>query len=297
MSGVGSMAAGRVDRDSTSCAQQSDRARRELDHLLRALSHDMSANFMLLESAFDRLQQAVQEKADPELVEMAAHVSACLGESKRFLGDLIRLGKTGSVEMEPDRVPLGQVVDEVLFEQQQVLGDREVNLNVDHSLPAVWCNRQRLKQILSNLLRNALRHGCDPAAPRISISAEREPADTSSSGTVRIRVHDNGPGIDRQLADEAFLPGRRLPGAAAEGSGMGLAIVRKIAEHYGGSAWIDPDGPPGTTVVVTLPGVADRPPGADVDYPNLGHDGPHHGEPMHPHQLRSAQPRRRHRRS
>ena len=68
-----------------------------------------------------------------------------------------------------------------------------------------------------------------------------------------LSIHDNGPGIPVASREEIFLPGRRLPGAHESGSGMGLAIVRKIVEHYGGQAFVDPLCPNGAAVVVTLP--------------------------------------------
>ena len=66
-------------------------------------------------------------------------------------------------------------------------------------------------------------------------------------------VHDNGPGIPQQMSREIFLPGRRLPTTAADGSGMGLAIVKKIVEYYGGQVYVDSRGPRGTTMAVRLP--------------------------------------------
>jgi len=85
-----------------------------------------------------------------------------------------------------------------------------------------------------------------------------------------------------------FLPGRRLPGAQSEGSGMGLAIVRKIAEYYGGSVSVDTTCPAGTSLLVLLPSPTvrqelprDHAPGGELC---LGHDAPHQSTRMHPHQ-------------
>jgi signal transduction histidine kinase len=140
-----------------------------------------------------------------------------------------------------------------------------VEIDVRHPLAEVWCNRHRFKQLLTNLVRNAVRHGCDPQRPRISVTAEEKAVCPTPVGPragpdrfVVLRIHDNGPGIDPRYHEEIFLPGRRLPRAAPEGTGMGLAIVRKIAEHYGGSAELDRDCPGGTAFLVRLPRAPDR---------------------------------------
>lgn len=257
MSTVETVAVGRRERDFSQMAQELRRAHEDLDHFIRALSHDMSANFMLLESSFGRLKDALADAPPERRAELASHVQACIDQSRRFLDDLIHLAKTGSVEMEPERVELAAVVDDVLFEQDELLRERNIRVDVRRPLPAVWYNRQRLRQIVTNLVRNAIRHGCDPECPRITIQAQREPSVTAHDDvypTVRLGIHDNGRGIDPRFAEEVFLPGKRLAGAADDGSGMGLAIVRKIAEHYGGSARVEygPEG--GTTIAVVLPG-------------------------------------------
>ena len=72
------------------------------------------------------------------------------------------------------------------------------------------------------------------------------------------RIHDDGPGIGRRFRRKVFLPGMRLTSARGEGSGMGLAIIKKIVEHYGGSVRVDPNGQAGTAFVVSLPEPSDQ---------------------------------------
>lgn len=243
--------------ESRQLLDQLRRSRDEVDHSIRALSHDMMANFMLLESSFKGLKLALEQPDRAQLHGLVAHVEACLRESKRFLDDLAVLARTGSVQMEPARVEVEDVLDEVLFEQRELLGARCIQVEVRRPLAAVWCNRQRLKQVLTNLLRNAVKHGCDPVQPRITLSAEpaAESSPEPAGPEVMIRVHDNGPGIPACFHEEIFLPGRRLRENSEEGAGMGLAIVRKIAEYYGGAAEVDARCPAGTAILVRLPAV------------------------------------------
>ncbi len=228
----------------------------ELDHLVRALSHDMSANFMLLEHSFGRLKRSLSHLPHAELHGHVSHVEACLQQSHRLLDDLVQLARTGRVEMEHDRVELAGVVDEVLFEQRELLAQRDVEVAVRQPLPVCWVNQRRLKQIVTNLVRNAVQHGCDPEHPRITITPVRQPSSRRGLSAQRMAafgVHDNGPGIERRYHEEIFLPGRRLAESGPEGSGMGLAIVKKIVDYYGGAVYVDPRCRDGATLVVVLP--------------------------------------------
>ncbi len=227
-----------------------------MDDFVRALSHDMSANFMLLENSFTHLKKSLDEistrPTSGSVDDHVAHVDACLHESQRLLDDLALLARTGSVEMEPDRVELAAVLEEVLFEQHRLLQESGIEVIVRRPLPTFWCNPGRLKQIVTNLIRNAARHGCDPDQPRIVVLPATPPG-SNGRNMAAFHVHDNGPGIDRQLHREIFLPGRRYAGNGVDGSGMGLAIVAKLVMHYGGTVCIDSEFSSGTAFLVTLP--------------------------------------------
>tara|TARA_B100000029_G_scaffold505120_1_gene585265 strand:- start:290 stop:964 length:675 start_codon:yes stop_codon:yes gene_type:complete len=218
---------------------------------MRELTHDINANFMVLRDSFDQLKQQVDENPLPRLMEGAAHVEACLLESKRLLDDLATLAKTGAVQMEPERVQLSDVVKETLFEQEELLKQREIMVYIGDAFPTVSCNRKRVKQVVTNLVRNAAIHGCDSQTPHIKIHCERIEQDGVSF--VKMVVHDNGAGIPLAMAEDIFEPGIQGNPREQEGSGMGLAIVRRIAEHHGGSAYVDRDVHDGTAIVITLP--------------------------------------------
>lgn len=250
------VAAARRNREQRATFQRLHRAHHDLDHFVRALSHDMNANFMLLDHSFRALQRSYGKAPLAGLTDGFSHVDACLKQSRRFLEDLVTLGRTGSVSMEPVSVELSKVFDEVFFEQRELLEERRAHIDCDPGLPAVWCNEGRVKQVMTNLIRNALRHGCDRHSPRITVSqiAPREAA----GEFVWLSIHDNGPGILPESREEIFAPGKRLPGAHESGSGMGLAIVRKIVEHYGGRVFVDPQCIEGTAFIVTLPAAPTR---------------------------------------
>jgi len=248
-----SLAAARLKKQNATMVEQLRRAHAELDHFVRALSHDMSANFMLLDQSFRQLRGACPQAPDAGMHDVFSHVEACLRESERFIRDLVMLAKTGSIQMEPERVELAPLIEDVLFEQAGLLDERGVRVKIARELPAVWCNEGRVRQVFTNLVRNAVRHGCAIDRPEIEISAIASPRAFNRGHFVWLRVYDNGRGIPPAAREEIFLPGKRLPGAHESGVGMGLAIVRKIIDHYGGEIFVDPQCEAGTAFVFSLP--------------------------------------------
>ena len=151
-------------------------------------------------------------------------------------------------------------MQEALYEQRELLEARGIQVTVDPDLPSVWCNPARAKQVLTNLIRNAAKHGCDADHPRIIVGrrvAVEPPtaAEPTQPNLEWLVVYDNGPGIPAAAHEEVFLPGKRLPGAHPDGSGMGLSIVRRIVDYYGGRVVVDPDVHAGTAIIFSLPAV------------------------------------------
>jgi len=215
----------------------------------------LRANLYLLEDSIEHLKHCQAARTSPEVAAGLTHVEACLAQSKSYLNDLLTLARTGTVDMEAGKVDAAHVLGEVLYELSELIDDRRIQVRTENPLPKLWCNRKRLKQVFTNLLRNAILHGGDRQEPQIAIFAESDP----SAKRAAICIADNGPGIPAESRERIFLPGQRLASANPEGSGMGLAIVEKIVEHYGGRVLVDGNDRWRTIFRVWLPAVADPP--------------------------------------
>ncbi len=265
----------------------------EILHALRGLSHDMGASQIMLEHSFRRLKSLLEatriDETPPEDIDLSLRqVEACMKASRGYLDDVLRLSTSGTAEMEPEPVDLAAIVDRVLLEQTPLLNEWGVRVQVRRPLPAVWCHPDRLRQILTNLLRNAVLHGCDPERPQITVHACSHPDRDDSMAA--IRIHDNGPGIDRRRRREIFLPGRRLSDAQIDGSGWGLPTAKRIAERFGGSLALDTDCTTGTAFILALPGANDALDRSDNPEPfedgrgwRIQLDARHHGPLRHGH--------------
>jgi len=151
-------------------------------------------------------------------------------------------------------VELRPVVEDVLREHRQMLADRKIDVVIEDPLPAVWCHADRLKQVVTNLLRNAILHGCDAQRRRSPLP---RPPRRDAAGQFRRRwaafqVRDNGPGIEPSLHRKIFLPGWRPPrGAPTAGHGSGDR--RKLVRQFGGKVYVDPACVRGAALVVSCP--------------------------------------------
>lgn len=127
--------------------------------------------------------------------------------------------------------------------------NKGIRLQVASRFPRLACRRIHLRQILENLVGNAIKYIGSQAAPRIEIGWEEQDTD------VVLFVHDNGMGIDQAMTEEIFIPFQRLVGDEISGAGIGLSVVKTIVELYGGRVWVKSQLGVGSTFYVQLPTV------------------------------------------
>lgn len=166
-----------------------------------------------------------------------------------LVGDVLDTSRieAGTFSYRFDEVDLGRVVDEAV--DVAVLAQQEVPVvvSVRGALPAIRGDRARLRQVLGNLIENAVKYS--PEGGEVYVSA------ASANGAVRIAVRDAGPGIPRDQQTRIFEKFGRVdvPGASKPGTGLGLFIARSIAEAHGGSLDVSSGAEPGSTFTLTLP--------------------------------------------
>ena len=162
-----------------------------------------------------------------------------------LIDDLLLYSRAGRGQTERRPVDVGEVVRDVLWALGPQLRERDAEVSVAQ-LPTVMAERGMLRQIFQNLIANAIKFG-DPGRPYVQIRAEREP------GAWRFEIEDNGSGIEPRHADRVFEMFQRLHGREVPGSGIGLAIVKRLTERLGGRVAVGPAAPKGSIFTVTLP--------------------------------------------
>ncbi len=166
-----------------------------------------------------------------------------------LVGDVLDTSRieAGTFSYRFEEVDLSRVVDEAI--ETAVLAQQEVPVVASGhgALPAVRGDRTRLRQVLGNLIENAVKYSPEGGEVRVSAAA--------ANGEVRIAVRDAGPGIPRDHQTRIFEKFGRVdvPGASKPGTGLGLFIARSIAEAHGGSLDVSSGAEPGSTFTLTLP--------------------------------------------
>jgi signal transduction histidine kinase len=166
-----------------------------------------------------------------------------------LVGDVLDTSRieAGTFSYRFEEVDLGSVVDEAVEAAALAQQDVPVVASVRGALPAVRGDRARLRQVLGNLIENAVKYSPEGGEVRVSAAA--------ANGAVRIAVRDVGPGIPRDQQGRIFEKFGRVdvPGASKPGTGLGLFIARSIAEAHGGSLDVSSGAEPGSTFTLTLP--------------------------------------------
>ena len=165
---------------------------------------------------------------------------------EQLILDLLALSRIGREGRAPEAVPLGKVADALLLEWEERIRTRGI-IVIRHELSPLWGVRTQIEQVMANLVSNAIKYLSDSPQPVIEIGAK------DGGGMVECYVKDNGIGIDPAYHEKVFEIFQRLKETDAEGTGVGLAIVKKIVEGAGGRIWIESAKGQGATFRFTWP--------------------------------------------
>jgi signal transduction histidine kinase/putative methionine-R-sulfoxide reductase with GAF domain len=223
-------------------------AHAELDSFVYSVSHDLKAPLVAAQGMAGALLEDYNDVLDPTARHYLARLQANVQHMERLIQDLLALSRVGREGRPPEAVPLDEVVGEVLAELAEPLRARGVQVEVGR-LPVLRGIRTQVEQVMANLVGNALKYLGDAPAPRIEIGA----AAPDAGGLVECFVRDNGIGIDPAYHARVFEIFQRLGEVKAEGTGVGLAIVRKIVEGAGGRVWVESARGAGATFRFTWP--------------------------------------------
>ncbi len=205
---------------------------KELDTFVYTVSHDLKAPLVTLQGMADLLLSEYEGKLDEQGRHYLDRLKANAQQMEQLVLDLLALSRVGKEGHSPEEVSLDQVVEDLLLEWGETIRVRGIRV-VHHGLPTLWGVRTHIEQVMTNLLGNAVKYLGDSAAPVIEIGAK------DGGEMVECTVRDNGIGIDPAYHEKIFEIFQRLKETEAEGTGVGLAIVKKIIEGAGGRTWVE----------------------------------------------------------
>ena len=225
-------------------------ANEELKNFGYVVSHDLKAPLRAIGSLADWLSTDYADKFDDEGKEHMRLLISRVHRMDGLIDGILQYSRVGRVKETIAAVELNRLVREVI---DLLAPPENITVTIDNSLPTVMAEPTRIQQVFQNLLSNAIKYMDKPEGEiRIACGAEGK--------HWKFSITDNGPGIDQQHFEKIFQLFQTLaPRDRVESTGVGLALVKKIVEMYGGRIWLESTVGRGSTFFFTLPRTAASP--------------------------------------
>ncbi len=226
---------------------QFETVNKELEAFTYSVSHDLRAPLRHIQGYTEMLAKETQDRLSAKAQRHLQVIADASEKMSQLVDDLLSFSRMGRTEMHETKVALERLVQETIQDLEMATRGRAITWNIA-PLPAVIGDRSMLKQVFANLLDNAVKYSRprNPAEIEIGCSDRQD-------GWGTFFVRDNGVGFDMKYAHRLFGVFQRLHRADEfEGTGIGLANVRRIVARHGGRVWIEAAVNKGTAVFVTL---------------------------------------------
>jgi signal transduction histidine kinase len=226
-----------------------NKSNEELEQFAYVASHDLQEPLRKISTFSDRLQTKYGELLPPEAHELLDRMTSAVGRMRVLINDLLLFSRAGRITPESlNTVDMGVVLNEVLSDLELVLQEKKVAIHVGN-LPILEGSHTSFHQLLQNIITNAIKFA-QPGRPLVIDISSR----IIDGPCAEITIADNGIGFDPAYAERIFLLFQRLHGMSEySGTGIGLAICKKIVESHHGSIHATGQPGEGAQFIVTLP--------------------------------------------
>jgi len=236
-----------LERRVTERTAQLESANKELEAFSYSVSHDLRAPLRAIEGFSNILIQDYAGKLDDEGKRLLNVVLNNADRMSQLIDDILKFSRTGRLEISFSEIDMDKMVHTVVEELQPFSAGSKLQMKIEH-IPPTTGDRAMMHQVFVNLLSNAIKFSRTREIPRIQVGA------TVKDGETIYFVRDNGVGFDMQSADKLFGVFKRLHSTEEfEGTGIGLAIVKRIITRHGGRVWAEAKVNQGATFYFALP--------------------------------------------
>jgi chemotaxis family two-component system sensor kinase Cph1 len=241
-----------VEAEREALAKQLEQKNAELEKFTYTVSHDLKSPLITIKGFLGLVEQDLAKGDAVQLKSDMARIGSAADKMKQLLDDLLQLSRIGRISNPPEEVSLSALAREALDLLAGPIAERGVSVAISPDLPNVLVERPRFLQVLENLIDNAVAFMGDQPEPRIEIGSQRR------EGELVCFIADNGVGIDPRYHAKVFGLFEKLD-QKSKGTGVGLAIVKRIVEIHGGRIWVESEGlGKGSRFCFTVP-AKDRP--------------------------------------
>ena len=219
----------------------------ELERFTYTVSHDLKSPLITIRGFLGFLQEDATVGDAERMRSDIAYITAATEKMQWLLNDLLELSRIGRLMNPPEEIHFEEIVHEAMEMVSGRLVAQKIHVKIAAERHQLYGDRQRLREVFENLLDNAIKYLHSQPAPEITIGIR------STGGEVIYYVQDNGIGVAPQYQEKIFGLFEKLD-PAVEGTGVGLAIVKRIVEIHGGRIWVESKGIGcGSTFCFTLP--------------------------------------------
>jgi two-component system, sensor histidine kinase and response regulator len=217
-----------------------------LDSFNYSISHDLMSPLNSITGLTGLLQTMYPEKFDREVLEIVNHIMGSVDRMSKLIKDLLTFSRQANAEISKQEVSMDVMVKEVIEEISLTMPVADAQI-VIYDLPSAYCDVNMLKQVWTNLISNAIKYSQKKPDPKVEIGAVED------SGELVYFVKDNGAGFNMAHYNKLFSIFQRLHSENEfNGTGIGLAVVKRIIERHDGKIWAESEPGKGSDFYFTL---------------------------------------------
>ncbi|MBL8091160.1 MAG: GHKL domain-containing protein [Anaerolineales bacterium] len=219
----------------------------ELERFTYTVSHDLRSPLVTIKGFLGMLQNAIQASQEERINDNIQRISNAADKMESMLAELLELSRVGRVLNTRVRVNIAEVTKEAIELLNAHIAEKNIQIKIADDLPIVFADYVRLREVMQNLIDNAIKYSSSHPNPVVEIGSKK------LGEEVFIFVKDNGIGVARPYYKKIFGLFEKLD-PNTEGTGIGLALVKRIIEWHGGKIWVESDGEgKGATFYFTIP--------------------------------------------
>ena len=210
----------------------------ELEHMSYSIVHDLRAPLRAIQGFAGLIAENETQRLGPESRDLLARMEAATRRMDLLITDALNYNKAVREELPLNRVAIGDLLQGIIRSYPELQAPK-AEITLEGPFPAILGNEAGLAQCFSNLLANAVKFVRRGTKPRVRVRADPQAAAWNGRPMVRIWVEDNGTGIPKGGESKIFQMFQRMHGSDYEGTGIGLALVRKVTERMGGRVGVE----------------------------------------------------------
>lgn len=225
--------------------QELEKKNEELERFTYTASHDLKAPLITIRGYLGYIEKDSRSGNYERLMHDINRISEATEKMNHLLSDLLELSRVGRIANKAEEIRLNEIAEDALERVKGIIEEKNVNIKIQKDLPTVLVDKERIVEVIQNLVDNAIKFMGNQPNPQIEIGSEQQ-----NNETIYF-VKDNGIGIRKEFHEKIFGLFDKLD-SESEGTGIGLALVKRIIEVHDGKIWVKSEEGKGSTFYFTL---------------------------------------------